>query len=90
MIISLLAAAVICGPNVSTHPDGRDGIDVYVSAPGPDVVTVDVLGREGYHYRLTQQITRHGVGAEFDFGETAPVSQIVVSSKALGVCEVDK
>lgn len=87
MILTVLAAAIICGPNVSTHPDGRDGVAVYVDAPGPDVITVDVTDGHSRHHKLIQQVPARSGGAEFDFSRIGPNPTVQVTSKNLGVCE---
>jgi hypothetical protein len=69
----VLTASTTCDSHVArAYPDGRDGTAVYVAAPGPDVVTVDINGAtytKTDHRRLSQQVTKRGSGAYFDFAQ---------------------
>lgn len=85
-----LPNSAVCAPTRATaYPDGEQGVAVYVNAPGPDVVAVDITGGVVGHRHLSQQVTRlHGSGAEFDSPYSAPADSIIVSTDKLGVCTV--
>jgi hypothetical protein len=72
----------------TAYPDGRNGVAVYVTVPGPEVVNVGVVG-QGRPRHLRQQITKRANGARFDFPNVAPVNSITVDMEKAGVvCEV--
>jgi len=84
-----LAAPTVCDPSTATaYPNGRTGVAVYVNAPGPDVVTVNVAGGHDYAFRLVQQVPKRYGGARFDFGNTWGTHTISVTTNHLGTCQI--
>jgi len=79
----------MCDPGRAiAYPNGDNGAAVYVNAPGPDVVTVDVIADGGYDFRLVQQVTKRSSGAQFDFGNTWGTYSITVMTDRYGICGV--
>lgn len=86
------AGSQFCDPGmVTAHAMTHDGVALSITAPGPDVVTVDVYNSPE-HRRMFQQVTRKGAGATFalwDFS-SGHFDRIDVTTKTGMFCTVGK
>jgi hypothetical protein len=80
------SAATQC--DVTTYPNGNDGLAVYVNASGPDRVSVDLISDIGRHNHAEMQVTQRAGGAMFAFPQVGTPRSLEVSSRKLGSCAV--
>ena len=85
-----LTGAPICDPgSVRVSPTAESGVALFVTAPGPNFVQIDV--RDAFnHRRLFQQVTAKSSGAEFAMWGDHMFSyrQIDVKLRNGGTCTV--
>lgn len=86
-LAAYVTPAACDGSVVTASINGRDGVAVFVHGSGPDVVQVDVNSQiKSDHRHLVQQVTKRGVGAEFDFDRLSAIRSIIVNTRRDGVC----
>ncbi len=83
-----LVASTACDPSVvTTSPDGRGGVAVFVHNMGAGVVTVDATSNIRRDHRVVQQqITKRGVGAQLALSGLDATS-LTVSIRNRGTCD---
>lgn len=88
-LIAHASGTPACGGSVVvTTLNGRNGVAVFVRAPGPDVIQVDVNSEvKSDHRHLSQQLTKNHDGAEFSFAQLQTADSIIVNTRRNGVCE---